>query len=301
MKDRPTVLVIDFNNIFYMSYYGPRLINSKGMNVGPIKTFFFKLRTFIESFEPRYIVFASDLSREKTFRRKMFPPYKSKRKPVDTTMVEMMRCTSQMIALLGYPMINNETYEADDIMGMISKLVVRNEMDCVITSSDRDLYQLVNDHVNIFNPRNAELITPEYIMMHYKLTPSQWVELKMLQGDKSDNIPGVNGIGGTIAQVLMEKYHCVNNIYEHLDELKPKMQESLTRDKDKLPLMRQLVTIVTDYSMLDLSMKSIERGEAFMPELYQLITELELFSLVKLMQYTFTPHPINIEQEVVKP
>ena len=108
------VLAIDFNNILFGSYYGAPLINSKGMNVNAIKGFFFKLRSLKETFNPDYIVMANDLSREKTFRRRMYPPYKAQRKPHDEDIITQLKYGQQLAALMGYKFINNELYEADD-------------------------------------------------------------------------------------------------------------------------------------------------------------------------------------------
>lgn len=289
MNDRKTVLAIDFNNILFMSYYGQPLINSRGMNINAIKTFFFKLRTFREMFEPDYIVCASDLSRAKTFRRKMYPLYKAQRGSADPNVIEQMKYASQIFALLGFQTINNEYYEADDILGMISRLSERNDMDCVIVSSDKDLYQLVTDNTFILSPKNSDLITKEFLMNNYQLTPEQWIELKILQGDKGDNIPGIRGIGNVTALKLMQTYGTIENIYDNLDKLTNKVRELLINGKNDIPLMRDLVTIVTDYSHIDLTLRDIQRTKPFEVELYELINDLEIHSLTNLMRYNLLP------------
>ncbi len=289
MYDRKTVLAIDFNNILFMSYYGQPLINSRGINVNAVKTFFFKLRTFREMFEPDYIVCASDLSRAKTFRRKMYPPYKAQRGASDPNVINQMKYASQMFALLGFQTINNEYYEADDILGMISRMSERNDMDCVIVSSDKDLYQLVTDNTFILSPKNSNLINKEFLMNNYQLTPEQWIELKILQGDRGDNIPGIRGIGNVTALKLMQTYGSIDNIYDNLDKISNKLRELLIGEKNDIQLMRDLVTIVTDYSRIDLTLKDIQRTKPFEAELYDLINELEIHSLTNLMRYNLLP------------
>ena len=143
------VLGIDFNNVVFGSYYGQKLINSKNINVNAIKGFFFKLKSFKDIFDPDYIVIANDISRSKTFRRKLYPPYKAQRKEHDPDVLLQLKYASQIVSLLGYPMINNEEYEADDVLGMISKFVNERDMTMIIASSDRDLYQLINDDTYI--------------------------------------------------------------------------------------------------------------------------------------------------------
>ena len=289
MYDRKTVLAIDFNNILFMSYYGQPLINSRGINVNAVKGFFFKLRILRDMFDPDYIVCASDLSRAKTFRRKMYPPYKAQRGTSDPAVIAQMKYASQIFALLGFQTINNEYYEADDILGMISRFSERNDMDCVIVSSDKDLYQLITDHTFILSPKNSELINKEYMMNNYQLTPEQWIELKILQGDKGDNIPGIRGIGNITALKLMQTYGDIANVYNNLDKLTNKVRELLIAGRNDIPLMRDLVTIVTDYSRIDLSMKNIQRVQPFEFELFDLINELEIHSLVNLMKYNLLP------------
>lgn len=138
-----------------------------------------------------------------------------------------MKYASQIAALLGYKFINNELYEADDVLGMISKYATDNNMDMIISSSDKDMYQLINSNVFIWSHRNKEIIDDEWMRDKYQLTPSQWIELKMLQGDKSDNIPGIQGVGEVTALKLMQQYKSIEGIYHHIGSLKPSLREVL--------------------------------------------------------------------------
>lgn len=285
-NSKPIVLGIDFNNMLIGSYYGEKLYNSKGINVNAIKGFFFRLKMLKDIFNPDYIVFANDLSRERTFRRKLYPQYKAQRKELDPEIPPQMRYASQLISLLGYKFINNELYEADDILGMMSRYVNQKDMYMIIASSDGDLYQLITDDTYIFSPRNKELIDKSYMNNKYKLTPNQWIEYKMLLGDTSDNIPGVYGIGKITALKLMQDFKSIENIYNHLNILKPSIKESLISHKDKFTLTRELITIITDYNKINLNDSIFERNEIYINELYQLINELELYSLIDVMKYS---------------
>lgn len=284
--DRKLVLGIDFNNMLFGSYYGEKLINSKGKNVNAIKGFFFKLKTLKDIFNPDYIVFANDLSRSRTFRRKLYKPYKAQRKDHDPDVMEQMKYASAITSLLGYIFINNETYEADDILGMISKYTYENDMDMIISSSDRDMYQLINDHVFIYSHRTKDLIDRSWMYEKYRLTPEQWIELKMLQGDVSDNIPGIRGIGEITALRLMNQFGSIENIYNKISTIKPSVRTALENGKDILPLTRDLVTIVTDYTKIDFKPEMLERQEMFQQEIYELLEELELYSLFNIMNYS---------------
>lgn len=286
------VLCIDFNNVVFMSYYSQPLLNSKNMNVNAIKGFFYKLKSYIETFNPTHIVLCNDISRSKTFRRKMYKAYKSQRKESDPDIVLQMEYVSRLISLLGIPIINNELYEADDLLGMISRLVGDNmeDTDTVIVSSDRDLYQLIDDHTFIMNPKNGEIIDSYWLEDNYKLTPDQWIELKMLQGDRGDNIPGIPGIGEVSALRLITEYTDIENVYKHLNQVKPKISDLLIRHKDDLDLMRKLVTIVTDYKLLDLNVDMLKMKDPIASEILLLLNELELYSLINIFNYDLIPY-----------
>ena len=282
---REVVLAIDFNNLVFASSYSQALTNSMGMNVNAIKGFFSKLKMLREIFNPNYIVLASDLSRSRTFRRAIYAGYKAQRKPSDPGVLEQMKYVNQLCALLGYQNLNNELYEADDILGMISRYCEDNNMDTVIVSSDRDLYQLITDHVFIMSPRGNELIDKEYIRDKYRLTPEQWIDLKILQGDPSDNIPGIYGIGPKTALELMNEYGSIDGIYEHLNEIKPKIRELLLIGEKSIPLTRQLVTILTDYKLMNITDVNLHRLEKHPNEIYQLLDELEVHSLYETFRF----------------
>lgn len=286
MADRKLVVGIDFNNMVFGSYYGQSLINSKGMNVNAIKGFFFKIKALKDMFSPDYIVIANDLSREKTFRRKLYKQYKAQRKPHDEDIMKQMKYTSQLTALLGYPFINNELYEADDVLGMISKYTYEHDMDFVMASSDKDLYQLVNDKTFVLSAKDKELIDPAWMMDNYRLTPDQWIELKMLQGDTSDNIPGIRGVGKITALKLMQQFGSIDEIYSNLNNLQPKLKDILLAGKDILPLTRDLVTIITDYTKIGLTGEMLNRKEVFESEIYGVLADLELYSLLNVMNYS---------------
>jgi DNA polymerase-1 len=280
------ILGIDFNNMVFGSYYGEKLINSKGINVNAIKGFFMKLKSLKDSLNPDHIVFCNDLSRERTFRRKLYKPYKAQRKEHDPDIMIQIKYCAQIASLIGYPFINNELYEADDVLGMIAKYTTDNNMDMIIASSDKDLYQLVNDNIYIYSHRNKELIDRCWLQQKYQLTPEQWIELKMLQGDRGDNIPGINNVGEVTALKLMHQYKSIDNIYNHLNCLKPSLKEVLVAGQDRLPLVRELVTIVTDYNKIDLTGQMLCQYNKYPEELFALLEELELYSLYNVMKYS---------------
>ena len=293
MKD--TVLAIDFNNVVFASFYGKPLTNSRGMNVNVILSFFNKLKIMKDIIQPQYIVFASDLSREKTFRRRLYPAYKAQRKPMDENLRDQMRYIGNLVALLGYHTLNDESYEADDILGMISRYCNDNDMDCVIVSSDRDLYQLINEHTFIMSPRADKVLDLQYMKDTYKLTPDQWIEYKVLQGDKSDNIPGIVGIGPKTALQLLQDFDTIENIYKNIDIIRPATKEALMLGKDSIELTKKLVTIITDYHLLGIDINKLIRKEPFPDEIFRLLKHLETYSLFNVMRYSLLPDRPTVE------
>lgn len=286
MDKKPLILGIDFNNMVFGSYYGEKLINSKGINVNAIKGFFFQLKNLKDSLNPDYIVFTNDISRERTFRRKLYKPYKAQRKEHDPDILTQIKYAAQIAALIGYPFISDELYEADDALGMISQYATDNNMEMIIASSDKDMYQLVTDDIYVYSRRNKELIDKNWLEEKYQLTPAQWIELKMLQGDRSDNIPGIDGVGEVTALKLMQQYKSIEGIYNHLGSFKPSLKDKLISGKERLPLTRELVTIITDYSKIGLTGDMLKQKEKYPMELFKLLEELELPSLYNVMNYS---------------
>ena len=288
---RKLMVLIDFNNVLFSSYYGQKLINSKGTNVNAVKGFFTKIKNYKDIFEPEYIVFARDISRSKTFRRKIYSGYKANRKPTDPDILTQMKLAQRMVHLLGFPMLWNDGYEADDILGMCAKYGDDHDMDTVIVSSDRDMYQLITSQTSVMPPKGGDLVNIDSMMSEYQLTPDQWIELKMLQGDRSDNIPGIPGIGTKTALILMRRYGTINNIYSHLDEIKQSIRSALESHRKNLPLIRSLVTIERDYRKIHLTLDDLRRDTVFHDEIWDILMQEELYSLFDVMKYGLFPQP----------
>ena len=286
---KPTILALDFNNVLYSHYYAPKLTNSKGNPVQAIKGFMFRMKNLREMFNPDYIVIAHDVSRMKTFRRKLYPQYKANRKKTDPDFTFQAGQTLRLLSLLGFPLLSHEEYEADDVLGMVSRLGDELKMNTILVSADKDLYQLVTDRTVVWSFRDNQLIDKQYMLEHYRLTPNQWVDFKILKGDKSDNIIGIEGIGDKTALQLIQGFHSIPELYNNITKLSRSLQLKLLDGRDVLQLTRTLVTIVTDYKLLNLSEDSFKRKEVFMDEVYQTIHELEIPSLMNTIRYDLIP------------
>ena len=168
-------------------------------------------------------------------------------------------------------------------------------MDTIIISSDRDLYQLINDNTFIMSPRGNEVIDTAYLVEKYKLMPNQWIDLKILQGDNSDNIPGIPGIGEITALKLMQQYDSIAGIYSHMNEHRAVTQNLLKNGESSIDLMRQLVTIITDYNLINLTEDMFKRDTEYNKEIMDIIIDLEIHSLVNVFNYSLLDNPIYVD------
>lgn len=215
------ILLIDGNSIMNRAFYGIRMLtSSKGFPTNALTGFmniYFKL---LKEERPDRIAAAFDL-KAPTFRHKLYSEYKGTRHAMPEDLAAQMPIIKQILKTLGVPVVELEGYEADDIIGTLSRAAADIGADCVISTGDRDSFQLVNDHVTVRLATNKEdiLYTPDKIREQYGVNPREMLEVKALMGDTSDNIPGVTGIGEKTALSLIQKYHSVQFIYEHLAEI----------------------------------------------------------------------------------
>ena len=286
MDNKKIILLIDFNNLVFCSHYTNPQLNKYGENIGTVKNFFYKLRSLKSMFEPSYIVFASDLSRAKTFRRKLFSKYKAQRKPMDPDIGRQMEIISKLISLCGFPIYNSPEYEADDIIGMISKFGEENNYQVIIISSDRDLYQLLSDNIFVMSPKSNQLLDKNWLYNNYHLTPTQWIDIKILQGDRSDNIPGVPGIGEVSALNLIKAFGNINEIYNNLNKIVEKIRKLLINGEQDIELTRKLVTIVRDYNIIKFNEEMLYRKESFPRDIYMTLMENDILNLQDVFNYS---------------
>lgn len=215
------ILLIDGNSIMNRAFYGIRALTSpKGFPTNALTGFlniYFKL---MKDEKPDRIAAAFDL-KAPTFRHKLYKEYKGTRHAMPDDLAAQMTVIKRILRALGVPVVELEGFEADDIIGTLSRAAADSGADCVISTGDRDSFQLVNNHVTVRLASNKEdiLYTPEKIYEQYGVQPREMLEVKALMGDASDNIPGVAGIGEKTALSLIQKYHSVQFIYDNLAEI----------------------------------------------------------------------------------
>ncbi len=284
------LLAIDGNSIINRAFYGIKLLSTKnGTYTNAVYGFINILNKLLEKENPDCVAVAFDL-KAPTFRHNMYAEYKAGRHAMPDELRGQFPILKEWLTLAGYKFIECEGYEADDILGTLAHSANTNGDSCVIATGDRDSLQLVSDNTRVLltvtkmgHPEITDY-TKEKLFEDYGLTPDEMIELKALMGDSSDNIPGVAGVGQKTATDLITKYHSIDYIYKHLDELdiKDGVKNKLTVGKDSAFLSRTLGTINHEAPIdKDISSYKITSGDR--SALSQLMTRLEFFKLMEKM------------------
>lgn len=248
MKDK--ILLIDGNSIMNRGYYGlPLLTNREGIHTNGLLGFFNILSKTISDNAPKYLCVAFDM-KAPTFRHKMYKEYKGTRKPAPAEFIEQLPIIRELLKSMGIPVLEMEGYEADDILGTLAKRFEKEDLEVVILSGDRDLLQIASDNITISIPKTQGGKTETFnyklndVVEEYGVTPLEFIDVKALQGDSSDNIPGVSKVGPKTATELIQTYKNLEGIYEHIEDITKKaLKENLINDKEKAFLSRTLATI----------------------------------------------------------
>lgn len=286
-------LILDSNSILNRAYYGIKQLSTKsGFYTNGIYGFLNTLEKLKEETKPDIISMAFDL-RAKTFRHKAYDGYKANRKGMPNELAQQVDVLKELLDALGYKIIECEGYEADDILGTISKLCEENNYECVIATGDRDSLQLVSDKTCVrltttkFGKPEVTLYDESKVFEKYGVKPKQLIDIKAIQGDTSDNIPGVKGIGEKGAMQLIQKYGSLDYIYKNLDKLdiKESMRKKLIENKDMAYLSYDLGKIIKD-APINKDLNSYKQNPIDIKKAAKLMTKLELFSLMKKMNIT---------------
>lgn len=304
------LLVLDGNSILNRAFYGIKLLTTKdGSYTNGIYGFLTMLQKLKEETSPDGVAIAFDM-RAPTFRHKAYDGYKAQRKGMPEELAQQLPVLKELLVALGYHIVECEGFEADDILGTFARRCQETGDQCVIATGDRDSLQLVGDHVTVriaatkFGRPEVTVYDRDKIMEIYGVQPEQLIDIKAIQGDSSDNIPGVAGIGQKGASELIQKFHDLDYIYEHLDTLDVKegMRKKLIAGKDSAYLSRMLGAIVTD-APVDTDLSHYLPGEGDKQAAARLMTKLEFFSLMDklgLGKVTVTPDQhLTIQEETL--
>ena len=245
------IILLDGNSLSYRAFYAmPALQNKSGLYTNSIYGFTLMLERMLEDIKPKYALVAFDKGKQ-TFRHKTYQDYKGTRDKTPSELVEQFGYVRELLDSYGIKYEEHFDYEADDIIGSYAKLAEKAGLEVIIISGDKDLTQLASDNITIYYTRRGvtevDHYTPEFINEKYGLSPEQIIDMKGLMGDKSDNIPGIAGIGEKTAIKLLAEYKTVENVLDNIDNISgKKLKERLAEGKEDALLSKELATIFTE-------------------------------------------------------
>lgn len=280
------LVLIDGHSILNRAFYGvPDLSNAKGLHTNAVFGFLNIMFKILEEEQPDYLAVAFDVHAP-TFRHEIYKEYKGTRKPMPEELREQVPVMKEVLHAMGICTVEKAGLEADDILGTLAKKADAEGMEVALVSGDRDLLQIADERIKIRIPKTkgGKTEIEDYyaadVKAAFQVTPEQFVELKALMGDSSDNIPGVPKVGPKTATDLMLQYGSLDNIYAHLDEISKKsIRESLAENRDLADLSLTLARINTR-AELDLRWEDLKKGELFTSEAYTLFQQLEFKNML---------------------
>lgn len=279
------IMLIDGNSIVNRAFYGvPLLTNGEGRYTNGVYGFLNILFKLLDEEQPDYLAVAFDLHAP-TFRHRTFDGYKGTRKGMPEELREQMPLLKEVLQAMHIPIFEQEGFEADDILGTLSALAEKNGIVPVVVSGDRDLLQLAGETLKVRIPKTkgGRTETEDYyaadVQAKYGVTPAEFIDMKALMGDASDNIPGVPGIGEKTAAKIITQYHDIKTAIAHAAEIKPKKaSENLAAYQEQARLSKFLATIVRDMP-LEWDKEILKIGDMFNQTAYELVKRLEFKSM----------------------
>ena len=297
------LMVLDGNSILNRAYYGIRPLSTReGLYTHAVYGFITTLQRLLDEENPEALCVTFD-RREPTFRHRADADYKAQRKPMPPELAMQLPVMKQVLSAMSVPCYELAGYEADDLIGTISRKCQAAGWDCVIVTGDKDSLQLITDRtkVKLVSTRMGQTttkdMTPETFREQYGFDPIHMIDLKALMGDTSDNIPGVPGVGEKTAMALVQEYGTIDEIYRLLPDLhaKPAAIRKLTEGEESARHSYWLATIVTDAPLDFDPAENLRRP--FRPELYDLFLRLEFQKLID--KYHLRPHQETAERPEV--
>ncbi|MCD8121038.1 MAG: DNA polymerase I [Clostridiales bacterium] len=280
------LVLIDGHSILNRAFYGvPNLTNSEGLHTNAVYGFLNIMLKILEEEAADHLAVAFDVHAP-TFRHRQYPDYKGTRKPMPEELREQVPLIQEVLCAMHIPILTMEGYEADDILGTVAKRCQAQGVEVSVVSGDRDLLQLADEHIKIRIPKTSRAGTevkdyyPQDVKREYLVTPKEFIDVKALMGDQSDNIPGVPSIGEKTATNLIVAYGSIENVHAHLAEVKPpRAKKALEEHYDMAELSKELATICLDCPIA-FSYEDAEVGNLYTPEAYQYMKRLEFKSLL---------------------
>src|SRR5665213_211815 len=227
-----TLYLVDASNMFYRAFFAiPPLSNSKGMPTNALYGFINMTMKLLREVKPDYLVYCFD-RKEETFRNEIYPEYKAHRDEMPDDLQPQIPYLKKLTTLMGLSQMDAEGFEADDVIGTLAMLGVKNKVQVVIVSGDKDFAQLVRPGVSLYDTMKDVRTDDDGVKAKFGIRPDQMIDYLAIVGDSSDNVPGVRGIGPKGAQKLLGDFETLDGIYEHIDEIKGATQKKLIESKD---------------------------------------------------------------------
>lgn len=278
--------IIDGKSVFYRGYYAmPNLSTKDGTPTGGVYGFATMALEVIKRLQPDYVAVAWDKPKTNIRKRlELYPEYKAGRKPAPADFYEQVPVLHKLLEAFGWPLYELDDYEADDIMGTLAVQAREQGLDTSLITSDLDMLQLVNGNVHVYALKtglsNIELYSPKSFTVKYGIAVDQFLDLKSLKGDSSDNIPGVPGIGEKGALQLLTEFKTLDGVYDNLALVKDSLRKKLEAGKELAYLSKELARIYTD-APLKLDLAAMDGSKCNPQELLELLQKLEFRSLAR--------------------
>jgi DNA polymerase-1 len=274
------LFLIDGHSLLYRAYYAIRhLTNSRGFPTNAIFGFLSMMKKILEKENPAYLGIVFD-PKGPTIRHEAFKEYKANRKPMPEDLAVQIPVLKKILKAMRIPTVEYNKYEADDVLGSLAIKAASKKVRSVLVSTDKDLYQLVNDFITLYNPSKEIHLDAKAVENHFGVPPSQVIDVLALWGDPSDNIPGIPGVGEKTSKSLLQQFQSLENLLANLDQIeKPPLRDKIKNNLDLLRLSQQLVTITKDLDV-PLDLEDLAISDPDYEELTPLLQELEFTSML---------------------
>lgn len=295
MAERKKFAIIDGKSVFYRGYYAmPNLSTKDGTPTGGVYGFAVMALEVIKRLNPDYVCVAWDKPKTNIRKRKeLYPEYKAGRKPAPPDFYDQIPLLHELLSAFGWPLYELDDYEADDIMGTLAVQAREKGLDTLLITSDLDMLQVINGNVHVYALKkglsNIELFHPESFEQKYGIETEQFLDLKALKGDSSDNIPGALGIGEKTALELIKQYKTLEGVYQNLDLIKESTRKKLEASKDLVYLSKKLAEIWTD-APVKLDLSEVDGSKCDPKKIQDILQKFEFRTLARqLPKYMHLP------------
>jgi DNA polymerase-1 len=283
LAESKQLILVDGSSYLFRAFHAlPPLTNSKQQDTGAVKGVINMIRSLMKNYEDSNIAIVFD-AKGKTFRSKIYTEYKANRPPMPDELRSQIQPIHQIIEAMGLPLLIISDVEADDVIGTLSGQATEAGISTLISTGDKDLAQLVNDKVTLINTMTNELLNNESVVAKFGVAPNRIIDYLALMGDKSDNIPGVPGVGPKTAVKWLLEYGSMEGVIENAEAIGGKVGEKLRDNIDLLRLSYELATIKMDV-VLDVKIPELVAGQADKQKLHELFSEMEFKSWIRELE-----------------